>query len=54
MSKEALVKEDKELGYAFFCPDCKRFVCVSGKCKCGTSIDLSLPKIKYTGSVKWK
>lgn len=54
MKKAALEKIDKELGYAYFCPDCKRFVCVSGKCKCGTEVDLNLPKIRYEGKVKWK
>ncbi|MBD5549492.1 MAG: hypothetical protein HDQ97_19290 [Lachnospiraceae bacterium] len=51
--KSALWKYDRELGIAYFCPDCKRFVCVSGKCKCGSEIDLSLPTKKYTGKVKW-
>ena len=50
--KAALWKYDKDLGIAFFCPDCKKFVCRSGKCECGTEIDLSLPKIKYEGKVK--
>ena len=49
----ALWKYDKELGIAFFCPDCKKFVCKSGKCECGSEIDLSLPKTKYTGKVKF-
>jgi hypothetical protein len=49
--KAALQKYDREVGTAFFCPNCKRYICVSGKCKCGTEIDLSLPKIKYTGIV---
>ena len=52
--RAALVKLDKELGYAYFCPDCKRFICTSGKCKCGTEIDLDLPVIPYKGKVKWK
>lgn len=51
--KAALWKHDKELGIAFFCPDCKKFVCVSGKCKCGAEIDLSLPATAYQGKVKF-
>ena len=47
--KAALWKYNKELGIEFLCPDCKRFVCVSGKCECGSEIDLSLPKIEYEG-----
>ena len=45
MKKAALWKEDKELWIAFFCPDCKNFICVSGKCVCGTEVDLNLPKV---------
>lgn len=52
--KAPVWKEDSELGIAFFCPDCKRFVCMDGKCKCGAEIDLSLPSKKYTGKVKWE
>lgn len=51
--KAALWKYDKELGFAFFCPDCKKFACKSGKCECGTWIDLNLPKIAYSGKVKF-
>ena len=54
IKRAALVKIDKELGYAYFCPNCKRFICTSGKCKCGTYIDLDLPAIPYKGKVKWK
>lgn len=54
MAAAALMKQDKELGYAYFCPTCKRFICVSGKCKCGTEVDLELPKIKYEGKVRWE
>jgi len=53
MKKAALWKEDEELGIAFFCPDCKTFICASGNCDCGTEVDLSLPKIKYEGKVKF-
>lgn len=52
MKKAALWRYDKELGIAFFCPGCKRFMCFSGKCECGSEIDISLPKTKYTGKVK--
>lgn len=51
--KAALWKYNKELGIEFLCPDCKRFVCVSGKCECGSEINLSLPKIEYEGKVKF-
>lgn len=51
--KSALWKYDKELGIAFLCSDCKKFICVSGKCECGAKINLSMPKIKYTGKVKF-
>lgn len=51
--KAALWKEDPELGIAFFCPDCKTFICASGKCDCGTEVDLNLPKIKYEGKVRF-
>ena len=51
--KAALKKYDRELGIAFFCPDCKKFVCVSGKCECGSEIDLSLPAAAYQGKVKF-
>lgn len=51
--KPPLWKYDKELGIAYFCSDCKSFICVSGKCKCGSEIDLSLPAIKYNGKVKF-
>lgn len=51
--KAALWKEDPELGVAFFCPDCKTFICASGKCDCGTEVDLNLPKIKYEGKVRF-
>lgn len=51
--KAALWKYDKELGIAFLCPDCKRFIYATGKCKCGSEIDLSLPKAKYKGKVKF-
>ncbi|MDF2609065.1 MAG: hypothetical protein K0R92_539 [Lachnospiraceae bacterium] len=54
IGKAALWKYDGELGIAYFCPDCKRFVCSDGKCDCGTEIDLSLPKTKYCGKVKWE
>ena len=52
LKKAALWKYDRELGIAYFCPDCKKFICVSGTCECGAEIDLSLPALKYTGKVK--
>lgn len=53
-SVPAVWKEDRELGYAYFCSVCHRFVCMSGKCKCGAYVDLELPKEHYTGRVKWE
>lgn len=49
----AVWKEDKNLGIAFFCSNCKRFVCSSGSCDCGKYVDINLPKRKYNGPVKW-
>lgn len=51
--KAPLWKFDSILGYAYFCPKCKRFICASGKCKCGAKVDLSLPAKRYTGKVRW-
>lgn len=51
--KAALWKYDSELGIAYVCPDCKRFVCSSSNCDCGTEIDLGLPKTQYSGKVNW-
>lgn len=51
--KAPLWKYDCELGIAFFCPSCKRFVCIFGKCKCGEEIDLSIKAVKYHGKVKF-
>lgn len=49
-----LQKQDKELGWAYFCPHCKTFQCSGhGRCdKCGGKIDWKNPK-RYTGRVKW-
>ncbi len=49
----AVWKEDKELGWAYFCSKCHRFTCASGKCKCGAYVDLNLPKEEYKGKVRW-
>ena len=50
----AMWKEDSELGYAFVCSRCHRFVCMNGKCDCGANVDLSLPKEHYTGKINWE
>lgn len=52
--RAALWKYDRELGIAYFCPVCKTFVCMGGKCECGTEIDMSLKKTKYEGRVFWE
>lgn len=52
--KAALWKYDVELGIAYFCPDCKRFVCTDSiPCDCGTEINLDLEKQEYKGKVSW-
>lgn len=51
--KPAVWKYDSHLGIAYFCPDCKKFVCESDKCRCGNIIDLDLPKKQYKGKVNW-
>jgi len=50
----AVWKEDKELGIAYFCSVCHRFVCSDGKCDCGAYVDMSLPKEHYEGRVRWE
>lgn len=35
----AVWKEDKELGIAYFCNICHRFVCSNMKCDCGADIE---------------
>ena len=51
--KAALWKYNDQLGIAYVCPDCHRFVCSSNKCDCGTLIDLELPATQYRGKVRW-
>lgn len=50
-----LMKLDSELGYAYFCPNCKSFLCDEVRyCRfCGQSLDWDAEKIPYTGKVKW-
>lgn len=50
-----LVKEDPELGYAYFCPACKRFLCGSADycIFCGQPLDWEAEKVTYNGKVKW-
>lgn len=51
---QLLVKTDPELGYAYFCPVCKRFLCSGDSCQfCGASIDWAAEKVVYSGKVKW-
>lgn len=47
----ALWKYDFDLGIAFCCPKCKRFICSSGNCRCGINIDLDKPKKRYNGKM---
>lgn len=51
--KSILWKYDSELGIAFFCPECKTFICGGKTCsKCGQELDWS-NKVQYKGRVKW-
>lgn len=50
----AVWKYDNELGTAYFCSKCHRFVCSNGLCDCGADIDLNLPKEQYHGKVNWE
>jgi len=50
--KNVLWKYDNELGIAYFCPNCKRFICGEEVCECGQELDYNKPK-KYTGKVKF-
>lgn len=54
LKKPVLVKSDKYLGYAFFCPHCKTFQCLGyGPCtKCHVEIDWS-NEVDYEGEVNW-
>lgn len=48
-----LWKYDKDLGWAYFCPNCKTFVCSGEICdKCGYELNWD-NKIEYKGKVKW-
>ena len=51
--KNILWKYDSELGIAYFCPECKKFLCSEVQvCECGQEISWENPK-KYKGKVKW-
>jgi len=53
--KESILwKYDRILGWAYFCPSCKLFLCSGeGPCKsCGQEIDWE-NQIEYKGKVKW-
>jgi hypothetical protein len=53
MKKSILWKYDKELGIAFFCPQCKKFLCSNEEeCECGQKIDWE-NEVEYKGKVKW-
>ena len=54
MVKSILWKYDSELGWAYFCPKCKLFLCSGkGPCKsCGQEIDWK-NQVEYKGRVKW-
>lgn len=54
MTKNILWKYDDELGWAYFCPSCKKFLCMNEKkCGyCGQKINWE-NKIKYKGKVNW-
>ncbi|EQB4335446.1 hypothetical protein ACYJ2V_001133 [Clostridium botulinum] len=52
MVKNILWKYDKELGIAYFCPHCKKFLCSEQKCECGQEIDWD-GQDEYKGKVKW-
>lgn len=49
-----LIKSDRELGWAYFCPHCKTFQCVERDAcsKCGGKLDWKNIK-PYLGRVKW-
>jgi len=54
VERNILWKYDTELGVAYFCPKCKKFLCSSTekKCKCGQKINWD-KKDEYKGRVKW-
>ncbi len=54
MIKNILWKYDSELGWAYFCPSCKKFLCCSSdiKCECGQEINWN-KQDEYKGKVKW-
>ena len=53
--KNVLWKYDKELGIAYFCPNCKKFLCTArNKCiYCGQRINWRT-KESYKGKVEWE
>ncbi|WP_394884964.1 hypothetical protein [Clostridium butyricum] len=51
--KDILWKYDDELGIAYFCPMCKKFLCGNeNKCSCGQKINWSSPK-KSNSKIQW-
>lgn len=53
MKKSVLWKYDSELGWAYFCPDCKNVVYGDKSCRnCGCEIDWTKEK-QYKGKVTW-
>lgn len=54
MVKNILWKYDQELGIAYFCPNCKKFLCGhEERCECGQEINWD-SKDEYKGPVKWR
>ena len=53
MVKNILWKYDSKLGIAYFCPNCKKFLCSSEEnCECGQEINWD-KKEEYKGKIKW-
>ncbi len=51
--KNILWKFDSELGIAYFCPGCKKFLCDNEKkCECGQEINWD-SSYEYKGKVRW-
>lgn len=50
-----LIKTDPYLGYAYFCPACKRFLCNNEKncIFCGQPLDWDVEMVPYDGPVRW-
>ncbi|MFA6941444.1 MAG: hypothetical protein WCQ54_10800 [Clostridiaceae bacterium] len=54
MKQPVLWKYDSELGIAYFCPNCKNFICSGHNCqKCEQELDWD-NKVQYKGKFKWE